>query len=484
MDQRLFLKRYIGEHQELFRRVALAIWNYAELRFEEWESSKLLSGILEEEGFAVERGIGEMKTAFVATYGTGKPVLSFLGEFDALSELSQASGIAEQQSIVAGGAGHGCGHHLLGTASLAAALATKAYMEQHGIVGTIRYYGCPGEEGGSGKTFMAKEGAFAGTDTAISWHPGTYTSVWTAETLANIQASFAFIGRASHAAAAPHLGRSGLDAVELMNIGSNYLREHLIDEARVHYAITNAGGLSPNVVQPKAEVLYLMRAPTLEQTQAIYERVKNIAKGAALMTDTTLEIRFEKACSNFVRNYVLEDVMNEELTAAGPLSYTEKERRFAETIRQTFSKEDQEQTIVELANLVGNPKQEWLGQVRNKALIDEIIPVSRKQTLLAGSTDVGDVSWIAPTVQCYVTCFASGTAFHTWQMVSQGATTTAYKGMNHAALVMAATAVRLLHDPDLVRKAKEEWEERFANLQYVSPIPNGVKPAPISRNCS
>ncbi|WP_413377990.1 amidohydrolase [Alkalihalobacillus sp. 1P02AB] len=481
MKQQEYLADFFQENQELFEQAAERIWGYAELRFEETESSKLLSGILEREGFAVEKGIAGIETAFVASFGSEKPVISFLGEFDALSDLSQQAGITEEKPIVAGGTGHGCGHHLLGTASLAAALALKAYMKDHGLGGTVRFYGCPGEEGGSGKTFMAKEGVFADIDSAITWHPGTYNAVWTMETLANIQASFTFKGKASHAASAPHLGRSGLDAVELMNVGVNYLREHLRDEARVHYAITNTGGISPNVVQPEAEVLYLMRAPKIDEVKEIYERVKKIAEGAALMTGTEWSVRFDKACSNFVRNNVLEDVMSEELDVIGTPTYTEEEQQFAAQIQETLTEDERKQTIHEIQALLDRPNRKLIESISQKALIDDRIPTSRKETRLAGSTDVGDVSWIAPTVQCFTTCYTAGTAFHTWQMVSQGLNSVAVKGMMQAGLLMAATGLRLLQNPELVDEAKEEWRERLSGEVYQSPIPAGVQPTKINQ---
>lgn len=258
--------------------------------FLEKHSSEYIISKLEEQGFEVERGVCGIETAFVATFGSAKPIVGFLGEYDALPSLSQEKGIAEYKPIASGGNGHGCGHNLLGTGSFAAAVAVKDYMEENNVIGTVKYFGCPAEEFGDGKAFMAKAGIFDDLDFALCWHPAPINSVFKMDVLAINQVYFRFKGRSAHAAASPHLGRSALDAVELMNIGVNYLREHIIPEARVHYAVTNTGGDAPNVVQSNAEVLYLIRAPRVSQVQSIYERVCKIAEGAALMTETELEI--------------------------------------------------------------------------------------------------------------------------------------------------------------------------------------------------
>ena len=303
----------ITSKKTMLNNLADDIWEYAETAFAEFKSAEALAKTLEDEGFSVTREVADIPTAFSASFGSGKPIIGILGEFDALSNLSQVANTTEKTPLIQGKAGHGCGHHLLGVGSLAAAIAVKEYLTQTGKSGTVIYYGCPGEEGGSGKAFMARDGVFDELDVAFCWHPSDANGIMAGSSLANIQVSYKFKGIAAHAAACPHLGRSALDAVELMNVGVNFLREHIIPEARVHYAITNTGGYSPNVVQPEAEVLYLIRAPKNQGAQEIYERVNKIAKGAALMTETELEIDFVKACSNLVPNTTLEKVLHKNM---------------------------------------------------------------------------------------------------------------------------------------------------------------------------
>ncbi|PAE08084.1 amidohydrolase [Terribacillus saccharophilus] len=456
--------------------VSEQIWEFAELRFSEKRSAALLANVLEEEGFDVQRGIAGIETAFVANFGTGKPVISFLGEFDALSDLSQEAGVTEQQAIVSGGAGHGCGHNLLGTSALGAALAVKEYMQENGLSGTVRYYGCPGEEGGSGKTFMAKEGVFDDADAAITWHPFTHSGVQRAETLANYQVYFKFKGKSAHAAGGPHLGRSALDAVELMNIGTNFLREHVVQDARLHYAITNAGGVSPNVVQPEAEVLYLVRAPETEQVESIYQRVVKIAKGAALMTETELEITFDKACSGFIRNTILEQVMQEQVERVPVPKYSAEELDFARGIQTTLSEEDISSDKRTILQLIGKDAALWEEEMETSPILTTPIPYHDTENFQYGSTDVGDVSRITPTIQFHAACFAIGTPLHTWQVVSQGKTSLAQKGMLYASEVMAATALTLFDKPEQLEAAKLELQKRLGPDGYTSPIPEGVKP--------
>lgn len=332
--------KIIEEKKDLFIKVSDEIWEFAETRFEEFKSSELLCEILEEEGFVATKGIADMETAFVASFGSGKPVISFLGEFDALYGLSQEAGIAEKKPVSDGGKGHGCGHNALGAGALAAAIAVKEYIKVNNIQGTVRYYGCPGEESGSGKAYIARAGYFKDVDAALTWHPGSTNSVMSCNFLASISAYFKFKGISSHAAASPHLGRSALDAVELMNVGVNYLREHVIQEARIHYAITDAGGSSPNVVQPNAAVLYQMRAPKLSQARDIYDRVVNIAKGAALMTDTTLEIVFDRATSNILSNRTLEKLLYEKFEEVGPVPVDEEDIEYAKNIRESLNEKE------------------------------------------------------------------------------------------------------------------------------------------------
>lgn len=463
--------QFIENKKEKLIQVSDKIWGFAETRFEEFQSAELLCETLEAEGFTVEKGIANMPTAFVASFGQGSPIVAILGEYDALSGLSQEKGNATEMAIQAGGNGHGCGHNLLGVGSLAAAIALKEMMEQEGLQGTVRYYGCPGEEGGSGKTYMAREGCFDDIDFALCWHPHTVNSIMPGNSLANYQVYFKFKGKSSHAAASPHLGRSALDAVELMNIGVNYLREHIIQDARIHYAITDAGGYSPNVVQAQAEVLYLIRAPKTAQVQEIYERVCNIAKGAALMTGTEVKIVFDKACSNVIQNATLESTLHQVMGEIGVPTFSEEELAFAKDLQFSLSAAD-------IAEEFGRYPKELEAALKEKPMAEVIIPYSpASNRSVGGSTDVGDVSWIAPTAQVFTACWVLGTPAHTWQVVTIGATSIAHKGMLQAGKVLAGAALEVIKNPELLEKAKQELKERLGDSTYQCPIPADVMPS-------
>ncbi|GIO05483.1 aminobenzoyl-glutamate utilization protein B [Brevibacillus reuszeri] len=477
MFNRQRIAEIIDQKSDLFTNVSDRIWEYAETRFEEFRSAELLCKTLEAEGFTVEKGVAGIETAFIGSYGSGSPVVAILGEYDALSGLSQERGNATHQPIVAGGNGHGCGHNLLGTGSLAAAVAIRLYMEENGIQGTVRYYGCPAEEGGSGKAYMAREGLFNDADFAICWHPQTFNTLMSISSLANYQVYFKFKGKAAHAAAAPHLGRSALDAVELMNIGVNYLREHIIPEARIHYAITNSGGFSPNVVQAEADVLYLIRAPKTQQVEEIYQRVCQIARGAALMTETAVDIIFDKACSNLIPNQTMERVMYSNFTELGVPEFDQNEKEFARQIRKTIPDSDKNSELQMIAKVLGAKGKAMAEQLKEQELSSILMPLMPAARLMSGSTDVGDVSWIIPTVQCSTTCFAMGTQLHSWQAVAQGGTSIGHKGMLHAGKIMAATAVEMMLNPKLIAEAKAELVEKLDGATYVCPIPADIKPA-------
>lgn len=473
-----FMDDAVEGRRDAFTALADAVWDSPETRFEEHVSATLLADALEAEGFTVTRGAGGIDTAFVASFGEGKPVIALLGEYDALAGLSQRAGVAHPEPLTAGANGHGCGHNLLGVAALAGAVAVKKWLQQHGG-GTVRFYGCPGEEGGSGKTFMVREGLFDDVDAALTWHPEAFAGIFSTRTLANIQVAYRFTGVAAHAANAPHLGRSALDAVTLMTTGSNFLNEHLIEKARVHYAITDTGGISPNVVQAQAEVLYLIRAPEMAEAQRIFQRINKIADGAALMTETTVQARFEKACSSYLPNRALESAMYGALQQFGTPRWSEEEREFARQIRATLDEHDLQNSLNNLANTGGEAGKTFARAQRDTLLMEEVAPYSATDALLAGSTDVGDVSWKVPVAQCFAPCFAVGTPLHTWQLVSQGRTSVAHKGMLLAAKVLGATAIQLLTDTPLLERCQQEHRDAIHAQPYRCPIPVDVTPSPL-----
>ncbi|MSP49991.1 MAG: amidohydrolase [Alphaproteobacteria bacterium] len=441
------------------------VWDLAELRYQEQKSVQAQIEALEREGFKVTPGVAGIPTAFQAEAGSGGPLIGFLGEYDALSGLSQRAGLTERVSAD-GPNGQGCGHNLLGTGAILAAAAVKDYLAANKLPGTIRYYGCPAEEGGSGKTFMARAGMFADLDAAVTWHPGNFFGVMSVRTLANIQAYFRFSGRAAHAAGAPHLGRSALDAVELMSVGVNYMREHMPPDARVHCAVTNTGGISPNVVQAKAEALYLIRAPDVAETIELFERVKKIAEGAALMTETQAVVEFDKACSNVLPNTALEMALHQNAQRLGPTPFDDGDRAFAEKLRKA---------AMTPADVAASLRQAGLQSGYQKVLHEDILPFDGTPQMLYGSTDVGDVSWVTPTVQAWGACFAVGTPGHSWQLVTQGKLPAAHRGMIHAAKAMAATAIDAIENPALLARAKAELKERVTGKAYVCPIPASVE---------
>jgi aminobenzoyl-glutamate utilization protein B len=457
-----------------FTRMSDSIWDLAELKFEERRSSDLLATTLEAYGFSVRRGVADMETAFIGEFGSGKPVIAFLGEFDALANMSQTAGLAETRPVVKDGTGHGCGHNLLGVGSLMAAIALAQYLKENELAGAVRYYGCPGEEGGSGKTFMVRAGLFDDVDAALTWHPAPFNGVRSTNNLAVIEYYYRFKGVAAHASNAAHLGRSALDAVELMNVGVNFLREHMPQDCRVHYAITDAGGKAANVVQAKAEVLYLIRAPEMPQALDLARRVEKVARGAAMMTETEVEIIFDTAATNLLPNISLETTMHANMVELGPIPFDEADMDFAQKIQDTFTDEAIRSSI-------------RLYQIKGDALSDTKVDGSTPLHLglrafegqshfRAGSTDVGDVSWVTPTAQCWTPAWAIGTNPHTWQVVSQGKSAGAHKAMAHAAKTLAATGLSLINSPELLAAAKLEWAEKTGGGAYVCPIPDHIKP--------
>jgi aminobenzoyl-glutamate utilization protein B len=447
-------------------RLADFIWDTPELNYHEARSSEAHAALLERQGFRVTRHAGGLPTAVIGEAGSEGPVIAILGEFDALPGLSQQAGVAEQRPLEPGGNGHGCGHNLLGSASLLAAIGVKDFLEDNGVSGRVRYYGCPAEEGGSAKGFMVRSGLFDDVDIAISWHPAPFTGVNNPISLACNEIDFHFTGRASHAAASPHLGRSALDAVELMNVGVNYMREHMPSTARIHYALIDAGGIAPNVVQASATVRYLVRARELPELQRLIARVRKVAEGAALMTETAVRGQIVSGDANLVGNTPLEALMHSHIERLGPPPFDDADRAFATTIQATLSEED----IATAFARFGLPPR---GGV---PLCDTIVPPESGDGTLVGSTDVGTVSWVVPTVQMRGATYAIGTPGHSWQLVAQGKAPAAHKGLEHAAKAMAATAVDLLCQPELIGRAKADHAARLAGKPFVNPIPDDVEP--------
>lgn len=450
------------------------IWDFAELKFEERQSAGVLANALEENGFVVRRGVAGMDTAFIGEFGHGKPVIAFLGEFDALAGMSQVAGVAEAKPLEPDATGHGCGHNLLGVGSLMAAIALARHLKANNLPGTVRYYGCPGEEGGSGKTFMVRAGLFDDVDAALTWHPAPFNGVRSTNNLAVLEYFYRFKGVASHASNAAHLGRSALDAVELMNVGVNFLREHMPQDCRVHYAITDAGGKAANVVQAKAEVLYLIRAPEMRQALDLAARVDKVARGAAMMTETEVEIVFDTASTNLLPNITLETAMHENMVALGPIAFDDADQAFAKVIQDTFTEEAIKSSI-RLYQIKGD--------VFSNGKIDGSTPLhlglrdfEGQSHFRAGSTDVGDVSWVTPTAQCWTPAWAIGTNPHTWQVVAQGKSPAAHKAMAHAAKTLASTGLSLMTSPELLESVKKEWLEKTEGSDYVCPIPADVMP--------
>ena len=455
--------------------VADHIWEYAELSLQEFKSAALYCEVLEKEGFRVEKCISGIETAFSASYGSGRPVIGLLAEYDALSGLSQTAGCIEEKPLKEGGSGHGCGHNILGAGAMAAAFGVKAYLEQNQTAGTVILYGCPGEEGGAAKAFMARDGVWRNLDAALTWHPDDVNEVATGSSNACIQTQYKFHGIASHAAGAPEMGRSALDAVELMNTGVQYLREHMSDKARIHYAITDAGGCSPNVVQAKASVLYMVRSNHVAEAVELQKRVDKIAQGAALMTETTVEKKFIDGLADTVTNHALERVLYRNFEALGVPSYTPEELAFADSLAGTYSGSDRAPGVGSQYDLDyaadAQARRAQAGHAMNRFLL----PLYQGDAFQPGSTDVGDVSWQCPTAQIHVAAWPNGCPGHSWQNVSCGRTDIGHKAALHAGKVLAAAAIDLLTDPALLEEAKTEFQRRTA-AGYTCPIPADAVP--------
>lgn len=456
-----------------------AIWDHPEMGYQETASANLQMDFLKAHGFSIQSPAFGIATAFTAQYGSGAPRIGILGEFDALSCLSQVADGPEESPLVPGAPGHGCGHNLLGVASIGGALAVKEYLQTHGVSGTVIYFGCPAEENGSGKAFMAREGAFASLDCALTWHPGTLNKVYAESSLANEMTLYHFKGKSSHAAAAPEYGRSALDAVELMNVGVNFLREHVVQEARMHYAITNAGGLSPNVVPAKADVLYMIRLPDVSQLGELQQRVNDIARGAALMTGTQVSWETIKACANYLPNRTLSEEVYQAMQDIPLPSFSEKERAYAKQyVAPANAARDLEKVV---SGVRDRSVAREILQHRDDVISSFLVPYDADAPLRMsyGSTDVGDVSWNCPTAQFVAATWAPGTPGHTWQVVAQGKGDIAHKMMLWSAKVIGLSAIRILQNPSSLKAVKEEFQETMQTRAY-RPLSAEVKPRPVA----
>ncbi len=467
------IKKHVDAKKEAFLHAGDLVWEYAEIGFKEFQSAKALTDVLKAEGFAVEEGVAGIPTAFVASWGEGKPIIGLLGEYDALPALKHAAGDPVESSEIVSENGHGCGHNLLGAGALGAAVAVKDYMQAHGLKGTIRYYGCPGEEFGSGKMFMARAGLFDDLDAAFTWHGGAYNAITADHSLANLCAYFKFKGRTSHAAGSPHLGRSALDACELMNVGCNYLREHILPDERIHYAYTDVGGSAPNVVQDHACVFYYVRSPRLYQVLDLYERVKDVARGAALMTGTQLEIVLNDGLCDYVPNDTLSKLLYESFCEAGGPKFSEEEKALAAEFAKTF---DPAAVADKARTLAAHFGPEVAEKYKDQILVEDIFPYHASDMISSGSTDVGDVSYCAPTAQMNVSTWALCTTGHTWQVTAQSGSDIGRTGTVKAAEVLALASIKAMQNPELLEKAKEEWKKTTGG-KYVCPVTDDVQPA-------
>ncbi len=466
MDNRSDIWRGVDEIKPRFTALADRVWGMPEVCYTEARSSAEHLAELRHQGFRITENVADIPTAMMGEWGEGGPVIAFLGEYDALPGLSQEAGVAEPRPVEAGGHGHGCGHNLLGSAALLAATAVKDWLAANKVPGRVRYYGCPAEEGGAAKTFMVRSGAFDDADVAVTWHPYPFWEVAVTPSLANTRADFTFTGRTSHAAASPHLGRSALDAVELMNVGVNYMREHMPSDARVHYALLDTGGIAPNVVQAHARVRYSIRARDLPGMNELVGRVHKIAQGAALMTETKMEMKIISAVSNLLHNAPLEQALHGIMEDLGPPHFDEADKDFAAKIQATLSDKD----IASDYDMIG---MEPSATGRSPTSSCRSMPSATRRS--ARPMSAMSAGWYRPR-RSMRPPIAIGTPLHTWQVVAQGKSAHAHKAMVQAAKAMASLGIKALTEPALLAAAKADLKNRTARTPYVNPLPQDVAP--------
>ncbi len=431
------VEKNITQNQILYKNIAANIWDWSELGYHETQSSQLLVNTLLESGFSVDTGVAGMPTAFVASYGSGEPVIALLAEYDALPGFSQTADPVKKASPHQQN-GHACGHHLLGTASVAAAIAVKYWLAEKKVKGTVKLYGTPAEEGGSGKSFMVRDGLFDDVDAAFHWHPYNSTSALPESTLARISLKFNFEGIAAHASNAPQNGRSALDGVESMNFMINMMREHIRSDARIHYVVTQ-GGDSPNIVPAKAQTYYYIRAPSIDILNDLVNRVQQAAQGAALGTGTVVNWHIVSGTYNILPNVGLQKILDKNIKRLNDVEYTKSELRFAGDIAVTLPDTSRQRVIEKTMS---------------------IPDFTEEVKLKMASTDVGDVSWVVPMGGLWVATFPSGTSLHSWQAVASGKSSFAYKGMVLAAKTLAQSSIDLIENPEQIKSIRKEWEVR------------------------
>ncbi len=458
---------WIGKNTEHIISLSDRIWEYAELGLVEKKSSKLLSEELEKNGFNLKRNVAGMPTAFVATWSNGDgATIGLMGEFDALPGLSNGK-VPRKEPLRQGAPGHGCGHNIHGVTAVAAAIATQQAMRDNKIKGTIKMYGCPAEENYDGKVFMVRAGLFDVVNACLSHHPGSVNTADLSSSTAINSVKFHYYGKTSHAAGSPEQGRSALDAIELMNVGVNYLREHVIDKARIHYIIEEGGG-QPNVVPDYARSWYYIRAPERDQVDHIYARILKIAEGAAMMTETTLKVEFLTGVYNLLPSKVLSEVVVSNMRKIGAPNYTSDELAFAAEIAKSFPKEQK------VDNLRKSKMPNWERYVTIDLMTDILDPWNEEVS--GGSTDVSDVSWQTPTMEFGTAAFVLGAPSHSWQTVACSGMSIGHKSLIFAAKTMAGATIDLLTKPELLVRAKEEHGKKMQGRTYRCAIPDDIGP--------
>ena len=473
MNEAQFIRQTVKEKAAEITGISQGLWEYGEPGYQEEKSAELIKNVLKAENFQVESGLAGIPTAFRGRYGAGKPVIGILAEFDALPDLSQKAGVAQRCPIPGKQFGHGCGHNALGAGAVGAAIAAKEYLKANSLPGTIELYGCPAEESGFGKVFMVRAHCFDHLDMAFSWHPGDKNSSMSERTLAYYQIRFDFLGISSHAGAAPELGRSALDACELMNVGVNYLREHVISSAKIHYAYLDSGGGAPNIVPAHSSLLYFIRAPKLTQCKEILERIKKIAEGAALMTETTVSIHLLGGLNDTIPNPTASKVLSDAFLEMGPPEFGEPEFQIGRQFLDAMPGGQRERVIRS-----GAERNKISREAFAKAPLDTVIQpftLEMRNGMLTFSTDVGDVSYCVPVGQLMAAVGIPETGLHTWQFTAQAGSSIGDLAALAAAKAMGLACVRVYENPKLADQAKKELLEETGGM-YLCPVPDEVQP--------